>query len=52
MPLGRSRSLASTKEEIDRLIYEEIRERRARSRCASDDVLTLLISADVPRGPR
>ncbi len=51
LPLRRWRSVAATKEEIDRLIYEEIRERRARGRCASDDVLTLLISADNAAGP-
>ena len=45
VPLGRSRSLASTKEEIDRLIYEEIRERRARSPSTGDDLLGLMMSA-------
>ena len=50
-PLTGRSSLVATKEEIDRLIYEEIRERRARGRSASADVLTLLMSADNGVGP-
>ena len=51
LPLGRWRSPVATKEEIDRLIYEEIRERRARGRSTSADGLTLLMSADNGVGP-
>jgi cytochrome P450 len=39
------RSLLDTKAEIDRLIYEEIRERRGDGRVAGPDILTLLMSA-------
>jgi cytochrome P450 family 110 len=46
LPVGAWRSPVATKEEIDRLIYEEIRERRARGRSTSADVLSLLMSAD------
>ncbi len=51
VPLGRWKSLVATKEEIDRLIYEEIRERRARGRSSSTDVLALLMSAHNGVGP-
>lgn len=44
-PLGRGRSLAGTKEEIDRLIYEEIRERRARGHATGTDMLSVLMSS-------
>ena len=51
LPLEGWSSPGATKEEIDRLIYEEIRERRARGRSTSADLLTLLMSADNGAGP-
>ena len=44
LPLGR-RSVVKTKGEIDRLIYEEIRERRARGHAAGADILSVLMSS-------
>src|SRR5581483_11646070 len=46
VPFGRSGSLASTKEEIDRLIYEEIRERRSRRPSTDDDLLGSMLTAN------
>lgn len=45
LPLGGRKSLVTTKTEIDRLICEEIRERRARRPSTNADILTLLMSA-------
>ncbi len=51
VPLRGARSPGALKEEIDRLVYEEIRERRARGRSTSADLLNLLISADSGADP-
>ena len=50
-PLEPWRSLMAKKDEIDHLIYEEIRERRARDRSTNADILGLLIWADNGVGP-